>query len=219
MTGDQDDFLARLKGTLPPWFPSTAPILDGVLSGLAWAASFVYGLIQYAKLQTRLATASDDFLDILSADFFGAALPRKTNEGDTNFRARILTYLFRERGTRNALRTILTEVTGREPRIFEAWNPNDTGGYNLGGVGYGAAGAYGSLLLNSQVFITAYRQQEWGVPNVAGYGVSVGGYGVASQLRYASNSDILSQVSDTEIYGAAENVRPVGTTFWMQITN
>lgn len=218
--GDQDDFLSRLKGTLPStWFGSSSPILDAVLSAFAWCASFAYSLIQYVKLQTRLATATDDFLDMISADFFGTALPRNTNESDTQFRARILIYLFRERGTRNAIISILKALTGRTPKIFEAWNPSDTGGYNIGGVGYGVGGAYGSLLLNQQVFVTAYRQASTGIPNIAGYGISTGGYNQPSEASYVSLSQLEGNITDAEIYAAIENVRPVGANIWVAISN
>lgn len=218
-TGDQSDFLARLKATLPSWFGDSSPILNAVLSAFAWAASFVYGLITYATLQTRIKTATDDFLDLLSADFFGAALPRKTNETDAQFRARILVYLFRERGTRGALKTILQSLTGRTPRIFEPFNPLDCGGYNIGGVGYDVAGGYGSLQLNNQVFVTAYRQASSGIPNVIGYGSPEGGYNTPSQIEYANMSMMDGLVSDSDIYDAIENVRPVCTTVWTQISN
>ena len=219
MIGDTNDFLSRLKATLPKWFGDSSPILDAVLSGYATAASFVYGLISYARLQTRIKTATDDFLDLLSADLFGATLPRKTNEPDGNFRARILINLLRERGTRNAITVILQALTGILPRIFEPWRPLDTGGYGIGGVGYGAGGAYGSLLLNNQVFITAHRAAGTGIPNVIGYGQSPGGYATPSQFEYASLAMIQGQVADADIYGAVENVRPVGTTAWVQIGN
>ncbi len=219
MIGDTNDFLSRLKATLPKWFGDSSPILDAVLSGYATAASFVYGLIGYARLQTRIKTTTDDFLDLLSADLFGAALPRKTNESDGNFRARILINLLRERGTRNAITVILQALTGILPRIFEPWRPLDTGGYGIGGVGYGAGGAYGSLLLNNQVFVTAHRAAGTGIPNVIGYGQSPGGYATPSQFEYASLAMIQGQVADADIYGAVESVRPVGTTAWVQIGN
>lgn len=213
----QADFLSRLKGTLPKWFSDSSPILDAVLSGYSWAASFVYGLIQYATNQTRIATATDDFLDLIAADFCGAAVVRKTNETDAQFRARILTNLLRERVTRNSIKTILLALTGRTPKIFEPWNASDTGGYSVGGVGYGAGGAYGSVLLNNQIFVTAYRPAGSGIPNVIGYGASAGGYNTPSQIEYASLDMVQGQVADADIYAAIENVRPVCTTAWVQL--
>ena len=63
--GDQADVFARLKSTLPRWFSDSTPIVDAVFQGLAWAGSFVYSLYAYAKLQTRIKTATDGWLDII----------------------------------------------------------------------------------------------------------------------------------------------------------
>jgi hypothetical protein len=94
MTGDQDDMLARIKATLPPWFPDEAPVLDALLSGFANVSAWIYGLIAYAKLQTRISTASDGWLDLIAYDFFGRRMTRG-NRSDTLFRSAILAELFR----------------------------------------------------------------------------------------------------------------------------
>src|SRR3984957_19084211 len=97
-TGDQNDMLARIKALLPNgWFRGLTPVLDALLSGYAWSLSFIYQLIQYAQLQTRIATATDGFLDLISFDFFGGSLPRKSQEYDAPFRSRILAQLFLEK--------------------------------------------------------------------------------------------------------------------------
>src|ERR1700727_986655 len=96
-TGDQSDMLARLKAVLPSgWFPlsvvgqpSNTPILDGLLSGPAWALSWVYTLIEYANDQTRIATATDVWLDLAALDYFGGNLTRNPGESDSAFSARI----------------------------------------------------------------------------------------------------------------------------------
>ena len=101
-TGDADDMLARIKATLPGWFPSDAPILDGLLYGFATSAAWVYGLITYAKLQTRVGTATDGFLDLIAFDFFGRRMRRGTRS-DALFRSAIIAELFRPRQTRQAI--------------------------------------------------------------------------------------------------------------------
>ena len=79
MTGDQQDMLARLRAVLPTrWFPDSAPVLDGLLSGLASGWSWVYQQLQYVKAQTRIATATDIWLDIIADDYFGSSLARRT---------------------------------------------------------------------------------------------------------------------------------------------
>lgn len=217
--GDQNDILKRLKSTLPRWFSDTTPILDAVLSGWAAAWSFLYSLYAYAQQQTRILTATDGWLDMIAGDFFGASLVRKANQSDASFRARIIINMFRERATRNAVTRILKDLTGRTPIIIEPQRPADTGAYGAPNCGYGAAGAYGSILLPAQAFVIALRPVGSGIPNVAGYGVSTGGYGQASQAEYASQSMVRDTVSDADIYAAIDSVKPAGTTVWTRITS
>jgi len=248
MTGDQADVFIRLKQLIPKsWFGSSSPYLDAVLQGYASAASWIYTLYYYAKLQTRIRTATDGWLDMISADFFGSALPRAANQSDASFKARILANLFRERGTRNAVTRVLVDLTGRVPHLFEPSRPADTGAYgtfiNAGligaSMGYGVAGGYGSLLLPYQAFVTAYRPTGAGVPNVAGYGTynsATPGTGYlfdgsfipmttpgapggygAGQIEYASLSMIQQAIADADIYAAVDSVMPAGTIAWTAI--
>lgn len=182
-TGDQADFLFRLKSLLPfRWFPTTAPgatsatpILDAVLSAPASAFAYLYGIIVWAKAQMRMATASGVGLDMIGLDYFGLGLPRKVNESDAAFLRRLKLELMRPRGTRAALAKVLTDLTGRAPWIFEPARSTDTGGWgNTGmtagtGLGYGAAGGYGSLMLPFQAFVIAYRPIGGGVASVMGF--------------------------------------------------
>lgn len=218
-TGDQSDILQRLKATLPRWFGDSTPILDALLQGLAWAGSFVYSLISYARLQTRIKTATDGWLDMIAADFFGSFLSRAANQSDASFRARIIINLFRERATRGGVIKVLQDLTGRTPLVFEPQRPMDTGAYSAPNSGYGMAGGYGSLLLPCQAFVTAFRPTGTGIPLVAGYGISTGGYGVASRAELASMDMIQGAVTDADIYAAIDSVKPAGTTLWTRITS
>lgn len=224
MTGDQQDVFKRIKSALPRWFGDSTPILDGVISGLAWAGGFVYSLWAYAKLQTRIKTATDGWLDMISADFFGAALPRKSNQSDASFRARILINMFRERATRNGIIKVLQYLTGRTPLVFEPLRPADTGAYSAPNSGYGLAGGYGTMLLPFQAFVTAFRPAGSGIPNVGGYGGTAGGpgpggYGVPSEIEYASLDMIQGAVTDADIYTAIDSVKSVGTILWTRISS
>lgn len=128
--GDQADIFGRIKAVLPNrWFGGISPLLDAITQGLANSSAFIYSLYLYAKLQTRILTATDGWLDMVAADFFGAALLRNANQTDASFRARIIINMFRERGTRNAITKVLTDLTGRAPIIFEPQRPKDTGAY------------------------------------------------------------------------------------------
>lgn len=217
--GDQNDVYRRLRGYLPRWFPdeSQSPVITGLLQGLAYTASFIYSLLSYARLQTRIKSATDGWLDMIAADFFGSMLLRAANQSDDSFRGRILINLFRERATRAGLIRVLQDLTGRTPVVIEPTRPADTGAYGGPLLGYGYAGAYGSLSMPFQAFVIAFRPAGTGIPNIAGYGVSTGGYSTPSQASYASLSMIQGGVSDADIYAAIDSVKPVATIVWTSI--
>ena len=165
MTGDTDDMRMRLRALLPPWFADDAPIRDAVLGGIAAVLAFLYGAIAYARRQTRIATATDTWLDLIAFDFFGHRFRRRPAESDDAFRPRIIHELLRPRVTRPALVEALTALTGRPPIILEMFNSGDCGGYGLGGFAY-AGGSDGIA--------------------VSGYGDPAGGYGAAGEFAYAT---------------------------------
>ena len=224
MTGDQNDVFLRLKATLPRWFGDSTPILDAVLQGLAWADAFIHSLYAYVRLQTRIKTATDGWLDMVAADFFGTALLRQSNQSDASFRARIIINMLRERATRTGIVKVLEDLTGRTPLVFEPARPADTGSYGGPTLGYGMAGGYGSLLLPFQAFVIAYRPASTGIPTVAGYGLAdygttfggPGGYGVGA-IEYASQDMVLGAVGDADIYSAVDSVKPAATVIWTRI--
>ena len=211
MLGDVGDFISRLWRVLPTrWFGDDAPFADAVLGGFATAWSAVYALIEAVRAQARLLTASGVFVDMISADFFGVWLPRRSGEGDAAFVRRIGVELLRPRGTRQALVTALTELTGRAPAVFEPARPADTGGYNVGGVGYGVAGGWGDLGLAYQSFVQVHRPQGAGIAELAGYDTG----GVPA---YGSLAMVQTQVSDADIYAQVAAVLPAGYTAWVNI--
>lgn len=218
-TGDQDDVYNRLLRNLPPWFGDSPPLVGALLHGIAYGLSFLYSLYAYAKQQTRILTATDGWLDMIASDFFGAAIKRAANQSDASFRNTIRINLFRERATRNGIIKVLTDLTGRAPKVIEPRRPSDTGVYGGPLIGYGVAGAYGSMLMPYQAFVVAYRPLGTGIPSVAGYGISTGAYSTASQSEWASLSMIQQRVSDSDIYAAIESCRPAATTVWTKISN
>jgi len=217
--GDQNDMAGRLAALLPvSWFQGAVPVLSVLLAGLGNGLALIYSLTAYAKLQTRIGTASDGWLDLISADFFGTTLPRRTGELDSRYRARILAQLLRERATRKGMIGMLTVLTGRAPLVFEPERPADTGGWG-GGCGYGVAGGWGSVLLPAQVFVTAFRPTGTGVPIVAGYGIPTGAYATAGQAEYAAMTMVQGAVTDADIYAAVDATKPAGTTAWTAISS
>lgn len=226
MTGNLDDLLSRIKSTLAPWFPNSSPILDGLLAGFANVASWVYGLIAYARLQTRVATATDGFLDLIAYDFFGRRI-RRGIKSDDQFRAAIVAELFRPRATRQAIIQAVTDLTGIAPVIFEPARPQDTGGYAPGpagdgrgyGLAYGLAGGYGSLMMPYEILITAYRPATTGIANVIGYNNTPGAYSTPSQIEYGSLDMIQGSVTDADIMATIHDVIAAGITAWVQVRN
>ena len=139
------------------------------------------------------------------------------SEPDAAFRVRIQKELVRERNTRNAVVSVLTDLTGRTPEVFEPSRPADTGGYGIGS-GYGLVGGWGSLALPYQCFVTAYRAHSSGIATVAGYGGPTGGYGTGA-IEYASLSMIQGQIADSDIEAAITRVMPCSAIAWTRISN
>lgn len=218
-TGDRSDQLRRLKALLPRWFGDRSATLDALLSGFAYVQAFLFDLIAYAKLQTRVRTATGGWLDLISSDFFGDAVPRLAGQSDSSFRTRIIINLFRKRGTRAAVVAVLEDLTGRTPTIFEPLRVADTGAYAIPTSGYGVAARYGSALLPYQGFVIAYRPLGSGIPYVAGYGIPTGAYSTPSRSAYASLGDALDGISDADIYAAIDSVKVAGTVAWTRIVN
>lgn len=222
-TGTADDMLRRMEAVLPKrWLPTDHPIVVGTLSGLAAVFSFAYDLIQFAKLQTRVLTASGYFLDLIALDFFGRRIQRRLVQTDDEFRATITKEFFRERVTRKGLSDALLDLTGFEPTIFEASNPSDTGGWNEGHLAFNTAGAWGSLAYPAQVFVDAYRPRGAGIPSITGYidiahpAGAIGGWN-GGAIMYASIQDVRGGITDQDIYDAIESVRPAGVIDWTAI--
>lgn len=211
MIGDTQDFERRLNSVLPRgWFADTSPVASGLLSafGAAWAT--VYDLITEVMKLGRLGTISGRFLDLFAEDYFGSTLLRKQAEIDASFAQRVKQELLRPRCTRAALQQALQDITGRSAQIVEPARPADTGGYAIGGVSYGRAGAWGSLKLNHCLFITAFRPQGSGIAQVAGYGTG-------GPVIYGNMSMVATAVSDLDIFAAAAGVLPLGSVGWLHI--
>jgi hypothetical protein len=213
----QSNISGYFKYLIPPgWFASKHK--DAMLMGVSNVFAFLFGLFNYLRPQTRITTATDGFLDLIANDFFGRSITRQTGQTDAAFRTVIIANILRERATRNAVIKVLQQLTGRTPLIYEPARPADTGAYHVPTTGYGVNGCYGSILLPFQAFVTAYHKLGTGIPNVMGYGGTVGGYGVASQIEYASMSMIQGFLTDAAIYAAVDSVRPAGSILWVRIT-
>jgi hypothetical protein len=221
--GDTSDFVRRLRAALPNrWFPDDAPVLTGVMTGFAAIWASLFDLLQYVVLNSRLATARGVFLDMIATDFFAGRITRKLSEPDNHFRTRILAEILRPRATRASVDQALFDLTGVHPKIFEPSLASDTGGYNVGGVGYNVGGGYGSLLLPFQAFITAFRPSGGGISNVSGYGSigagiqttgGLGGYGLGA-VEWADLAMLQGAITDADIYATVAAAMPAATIGW-----
>ena len=196
--GDTENFRQRLRQLIPySWFPNPAPILWGALSGYAYTLSSMYAELKYAKAQTRMATATDAFLDIAAQDYTGTRIQRRPGETDASFRDRIIQEVLRIRLTPLALLISLMELTGRIPEIIAPW---DTQNPKIGALDYTIAlaggafagvGGVGSMAMPYIIFINVFRP-------LAGSGI---------------------MVSDAEIYSMISNVKAAGIKAWVSIQN
>lgn len=211
MIGDITDLAARLKAQIPSsWFKSS-PKFDATLQGPAWALSTIYSQITYAALQTRIATATDGYLDLIANDFFGTNLPRLTNETDGAYRTRILANLFVKGPTRANMSAVLTLITGRTPDIFEPSNTNDSGGWDGAFYWDTGVGKWGDPM-PYQSFVTAYRPltNAQSLGELDSWRWSWDSYGAWSDQQITS-------VTDAAIIAAVESTRMTGSIVWMRI--
>ncbi len=226
MTGDTTDIVSRLQTVLPRrWFAEQSPNLDALLVSIATPWAWLYSFISYVISQTRLATATDQWLDLIAIDYFGSGLSRKSNEGDLAYKSRIKAALLREAACRPAVSAGLEDLIGTQPLIFEPANCRDTGSYGslevgfaMSGTGmaYGQAGGWGSLTLPLQCFVTAMRPPTPGVGLLAGYGSSNGGYGEGS-ISYVDLSSLPGHVTDSDIQATLCSLLPVNAVAWLRI--
>ena len=219
------DLAVRIKSLIPTgWFGDSAPVLDSLLSALSggWMAAFA--LLEYSRLQARIKTATEIWLDMAAADFFGGRISRRQDEGDEDFRGRIVRELFRERVTRSSVERYLVQLTGRNPIIFEPANPADTGCYGgmtpnvIGVAGYGVSGGWGSYGLPFQFFLQAFRENSTLFAGVNGWNGGFGGFGDgASSYIDAISNGALS--TDSEIIDGVASTIPAGGIAWMTIVS
>jgi hypothetical protein len=217
-----DGIYTRLIQQIPEsWWGSLHPNTDLVLEGFITTAGLNYDQFNYVFLQLRLQTATGNNLDLISQDYFGGTLPRKTGENDDSFRNRISATLLQEKTTRYGMQNALFLLTGIEPTIFEPWNYYDCGAYNVpSSLAYNTVGSYGSGAYPGQVFIDVYVNAFDAMGNYSGYNDYYGGYNTAGNgatLWYGNDSLIQEVVSDSDIYQTINITKPEGILCWVAI--
>lgn len=221
---DMADMVARLKAIVPSaWFSTSAPVKDAILAGIGWVHAQIHALIVYVKLQGRVSSAADVFLDIAARDYTGTRVTRRLYENDESFRVRLSASLLPSGATRTAMMARLASLSGTTPKIFEPTQPMDTGAYGYGGLGYNLAGGYGSINLPFQAFVRVKRPVSQGVPYWAGYNgnrtappYAPGGYNLGL-IAYSDITQAFGGVTDADIYQAIADVQPLGAIAWTQI--
>lgn len=215
--GDFDDIHSRLQALLPAgWFGDKSPVLDVVLSSCALSLTWCYSLYAYARLQTRIATASDSWLEIAARDFFGTRLIRDEGMPDNVLRRKISKSLFCERGTRQAIIITVKELTGLAPTIIEPLRPADTGGYGIPTTGYGMDGRYGSRSIPYQAFVIAHRSVKSDTTDdCPQYETS----DISSHSAKENDDMTMSsgKATDAQIYAAIAAVKMQGTIVWVRM--
>lgn len=209
--GDQQDIFNRLISVLPPWFGDSTPVRDAILNAYAVTAAYNYQLYEYVKLQTRIKTATEDNLDLISQDYFGNKLPRRYGESDDTFRARILANLLPFPATRQGIATAVYTLTGRWPVITESFNISDNGALNINA--YYNQSVYGSASYPATFWITAYRPISTGVGFPAlnnDFYLNINGY-------FWSPDMIGRQVTDNDIYNLIAATKAAGVTALVEI--
>jgi len=196
-----------------------------LLRGVATPWVWLYSSVQFVIKQTRVATATGQWLDLIGADFFGTRLLRSNGESDVRYRGRIQYLLFRQAATREAVTLAVEHLTGTQPSIFEPANPADTGAYSsmVGtgpgaamGLAYGIAGGWGSLAMPHQFFLTMKRPAITGLASVSGYGDPSSGYGAGSG-SYVDLALASGGLTEEELFAAVSDLLPVCTVAWVRL--
>ena len=229
--GSSADIQQRVLMVMPRrWWTWKATIQGWIIGGLSDSASWAYSWFVYALQQSRIATSTGPFLDIIAYDYLRRYLTRQ-GMSDVLFRTVIMATILQERVTRFGMIQALTNILGVAPQVIEPWHTGDCGGYGSPNVAYGRAGAWGSIALPGQVFmklsITGLLPR--GVPNATGYGGYAGGYygsgtgtyghiGTdAGAIEYVGSAVAQIGVTDRIIYRIIKFTRPTGVICWTRI--
>jgi hypothetical protein len=212
-TGDIDDIFNRLKKYIPyGWFTNPTVNLDAILKGLATAYTDIYDLIEFTQSQTRIATATGIFLDLIAQDYLGF-FPRRAGENDATYRHRIQINILRERVTRPAIVSVLEDLTGRTPIIYEGWRPQDTNWLNGGFILNQSC--YGSRSFPGQFFVKAFRPVQNGS---ALNGLNNPSYALNGNIFLGNGKNRLI-ITDRDILQAVQDTKAAGIIAWVNISD
>jgi hypothetical protein len=215
MAYDFASLFARSYSKFPAgWFPvdpTQAPNVSAIVGGLATGLAQNFTTAQFVAAQAFIQTATGEFLDLCAVDYFGFGhLPRRKSELDASYRARILAELLRPRGTRAALISVLEEVTGKTPRVFEPIR--DGSKFNVSSFGGARLGSYATP---NQCWVDVWRPSGPGSSVKKGFNTGFFNF----KTPFADAADLWSNVEDQEIYRAISSTIPAGTICWTRLLN
>ena len=225
-TGSSSDFLNRLWRLIPSgWFNNAAyPIATAILGGISDSLANIYALLTYAIAQCRISSAYSFWLDLIAWDFLGPTFVRSAGQNDASFQAAVKAQIVQPRVTRAGVVSVIKNLTGNTPEIFEPWNTGDAGGWDSGYGAWDTDGGWGDTCLPAQVFIIAYRSGWQGVPNISGWDGSgadtwaSGGWDKGS-IEWIDSTLTAGTVTDAQIYAAIAQSVAEGVTAWVQLSN
>jgi len=220
-TGTTADLLARLRANLPPWFPNqgSAPVLDGLLTGIASALAFAYSLYTFAASQTRLKTLSGAFIDLAAWDYFGSSYLRIPGEIDSSFLPRFLAAILAPKVTSAAIQAALVTLTGNPVRVIEAWLPSDVGmidGMYLDVDVPAAPGRIGSPGLACQFFVECALPLTQPFGNNAMPAIDVNLYIDTPPTGYIMDIPTSTPQGAAVVYAAVNAIRAAGVICWLR---
>lgn len=219
--GSVADFVSRLRKRFPEGWAGNAvkaPIFAALLLGMATVHANFYALTQFVGQMVYLQSSTGGFLDTWAYDFFGATLLRNFGESDTSFLSRIRALLFVRTCTREAVISIVAEISGATPTLIEPWRGPDTFalGVDTFALGVAGAGRLGSLEMPYQAFLFVPSVST----NISGMALNVAtmALNVSSSGNYL-NDNVSGQISQEDVMNAVNLVRPIGVTVFADFTN
>jgi len=222
-TGDHQDITNRLLAFLPNgWFPSNDPTtrVYALQYGFAAALATITSQLAYVTVQTRVATATGAFVDLISWDFFQGTLPRMPGETDREFSLRIRQNVFLDRNTRPSIDAAVFNLTGIHPQIIESWRPADTGGYDTNGLFFDALGCWATEFCDFYVYVILPALVPPSTPTLIGWDDPGTGGGWDAGAMYWTGPGFGANVPVTilDICAAIERVRMAGTKVFLEFT-
>ncbi len=224
--GDQDDIVARIvgeppyEGVLPrDWFKASA-VFDGAIAGFASIGSWAYGLLAYARLQMRIQTSTDGWLDMASSDYLGdGVLPRLGGEPDDIYAQRILDNILPQADTRAAISRAIEVASGEVPRLVEPWNPSDTGVIDGMYMDIDTAETPGRITDPSMRYQGFVDSIIPGIAALGGNPVPCMDDGLFCDAPGSSMFDLPVVSPKQLVYDAANRVKVEGTVLWVRFVS